>query len=424
MSQVIRHFILCPFGSGGDVFPFIGIGRALLSRGHRVTLVGVDMFQAAVEEAGLHFIPFAVEAEFDDLAGNPDLWKPLQGSRLVFRAFANAVPRSISAIREALGDGSGSPVMVTSGAVFGARILREKLRLPQVVIHLQPAVFMSAYDTPVYLQGTAWLTAMTPTWIKKLAIAMPNILDLVTLPLLRPACLAEGIQPPKSVWKHWWHSPDGNVALFPSWFAAQQQDWPQPHYQHTFPLEDLGADQVLSSELESFLAAGPPPVVFTPGTGNQHGKAFFHTALEAVQSAGLRAIFATRYPEQCLPKALPPEVLAVKYAPFSRLLPKTMALVSHGGIGTCSQAMAAGIPHLIMALAHDQPDNANRLKRLGIGEGISPRRFTAKRVERWLRKIQADAELPQRLDRVKALIAARPDMAVLCDWLEQASLKA
>jgi rhamnosyltransferase subunit B len=415
-----RHFVLCPFGSGGDVFPFIGIGRALLQRGHRVTMVGVDMFQTAAESAGLTFLPFAKEAEFDQLAGNPDLWKPLQGSRLVFQAFATAVPRSIEAIRQALGDGSGDPVLVTSGAVFGARILREKLRLPQIVVHLQPAVFISAYDTPVYLQGTAWLSAMTPRWFKKLLIAMPNVLDLVAMPLLRPACEAEGVKPPRSMWKEWWHSPDGNVALFPDWFAAPQPDWPSNVYQHTFPLEDLGTEQPLSDELEAFLQAGPPPVVFTPGTGNQHGKAFFETALAAVQATGRRAIFATRYPEKCLPAPLPASVLGLRYAPFSRLLPRCAALVSHGGIGTCSQAMAAGLPHLIMALAHDQPDNANRLKRLGIGEGIRPGQFTAKRVAAWLTKISADPALPQRLEKVRGLIGNRPSADKLCAWLEQA----
>ena len=35
-------------------------------------------------------------------------------------------------------------------------------------------------------------------------------------------------------------------------------------------------------------------------------------------------------------------------------------LVHHGGIGTSAQALAAGIPQLLMPQAHDQPDNAAR----------------------------------------------------------------
>ena len=39
------------------------------------------------------------------------------------------------------------------------------------------------------------------------------------------------------------------------------------------------------------------------------------------------------------------------------------------------EAMAAGIPQLIMPLAYDQPDNARRLKDLGVGDSLKPARF-------------------------------------------------
>jgi len=41
--------------------------------------------------------------------------------------------------------------------------------------------------------------------------------------------------------------------------------------------------------------------------------------------------------------------------------------VHHGGIGTASQAFAAGIPQLITPFAHDQFDNAARVESLGCG---------------------------------------------------------
>ena len=51
----------------------------------------------------------------------------------------------------------------------------------------------------------------------------------------------------------------------------------------------------------------------------------------------------TRYPEQ-LPASLPEGVRHCAYMPFSPLLPRSAALVHHGGIGTKAQALAAGIP--------------------------------------------------------------------------------
>jgi rhamnosyltransferase subunit B len=335
----------------------------------------------------------------------------------VFRAFAAGVPAYLAALERVIVREERT-TLISSGAVFAARMLRELRGLPQVVVHLQPAVYLSEYDMPTYVQGTAGLMRWLPRWMKRLLMAMPNPLDSAAMPGVRCACETLGLRAPRSVWREWWHSPDGNVALFPDWFAPAQADWPGPLFQHTFPLEDLGQDQPLGESLLAFLAAGPAPVVFTLGTGNQHARRFFEVALSAVNSLGLRAVFATRYPKECLPLELPEHVLAVEYAPFSKLLHHASALVSHGGVGTASQAMAAGIPHLIMALAHDQPDNAERLRRLGIGRGMAPWAFTKGRLERWLLEQQVDAELPGRLSQVQGWVRERPGMDVLCEWLE------
>ncbi|NDC63698.1 MAG: hypothetical protein EBZ59_06885, partial [Planctomycetia bacterium] len=50
------HLILCAVGSSGDGHPFVGLGRALVRRGHRVTLVTAGYFRGLVEEAGLEFV--------------------------------------------------------------------------------------------------------------------------------------------------------------------------------------------------------------------------------------------------------------------------------------------------------------------------------------------------------------------------------
>jgi UDP:flavonoid glycosyltransferase YjiC (YdhE family) len=94
-------------------------------------------------------------------------------------------------------------------------------------------------------------------------------------------------------------------------------------------------------------------------------------------------LLLTRHGEN-IPPNLPPGVIHVPYAPFSELLPHCSALVYHGGIGTLSQALAAGVPHLVMPMSHDQPDNAWRLKDLGVGDSLPPKRFTPKNVAKKL----------------------------------------
>src|SRR5262249_43209266 len=67
---------------------------------------------------------------------------------------------------------------------------------------------------------------------------------------------------------------------------------------------------------------------------------------------------------------LPPSVRHLTYAPLGKLLPGAAALVHHGGIGTSAAALAAGVPQLLIPFAHDQPDNAARLCRLGVAETL------------------------------------------------------
>lgn len=99
--------------------------------------------------------------------------------------------------------------------------------------------------------------------------------------------------------------------------------------------------------------------------------------------AGACSLLLTRYPEQ-LPGQLPSGVVHAGYAPFSALLPHVAALVHHGGIGTCAQALASGRPQRVMPMGFDQPDNAARLTRLGVGSALPPKRFTGASVAREL----------------------------------------
>jgi rhamnosyltransferase subunit B len=60
-------------------------------------------------------------------------------------------------------------------------------------------------------------------------------------------------------------------------------------------------------------------------------------------------------------------------------------LVHHGGIGTTAQALRAGRPQLVIPMAHDQFDNAARVKRLGVGSRIAHARASERALTEQLR---------------------------------------
>src|SRR5439155_15601643 len=100
---------------------------------------------------------------------------------------------------------------------------------------------------------------------------------------------------------------------------------------------------------------------------------------DACRRLGRRGLLLTRHRDH-LPTTLPPGVIHVHYAPFSQLLPRCAAFVHHGGIGSSAQALASGVRQLVTPFTHDQPDNASRLKRLGVAAVIPARKYTAGRI--------------------------------------------
>lgn len=409
----MAEILLLPFGSAGDVFPFIWLGRHLMARGHRVTMITACLFEEQARKAGLNFIPLGEKDEFEAMIRDPRIWKSGIGTKVVFEFAAKSVEPYLAAI-ESCGK---VDLMLAPVTAFGARLAREKYGAPLITVHLQPAVFLSVHETPLLHPAMRWLRRM-PVWFKRTLFSLPNPVDFFALPKVRRICEANGVKPPRSLWREWWDSPDGVLALFPEWFARPQPDWPTNLLQWTFPLEDLAKEQPLSTDLQAFLAAGEKPVVFTPGSANVQASRFFAVAAQAVAQVGCRAVFVTREPKQVQPN-LPANILTVEYAPFSTLLKQASVFVHHGGIGTMSQAFAAGVPQLIMHMAHDQPDNADRVEGLGAGIGLSVRQFTPERVTAALKHLLSDHDVNDSAGLIRCEFEKPPEMDVLMRWIEE-----
>jgi UDP:flavonoid glycosyltransferase YjiC (YdhE family) len=101
----------------------------------------------------------------------------------------------------------------------------------------------------------------------------------------------------------------------------------------------------------------------------RHASGFFRHSLAICEEFGLRAVFLTPYGDQ-VPAPLPATIRHFNFVSLQRLAPLARAMVHHGGIGTCAQALRAGIPQLIAPVFFDQPDNAARVEALGVGRSV------------------------------------------------------
>lgn len=411
------HILILAVGSYGDVLPLVGLGRELRTRGHRITFFTNGYFASLIQRAELNFVPLGTSEEYNDLADNPDLWHPHKGWRLIMKRLASTQLREAyqSLCRHIK---HGDTIMVSSTLGFAARLLQETHGIPHATVHFSPGVFHSAYAPPKMpnLALPDWL----PIWVKRGCWSLINhtMIDPVLKPYLNTFRRELGLPPVSRIFHSWAHSPDLVVGMFPDWFAPPQPDWPSGTHLTGFPLYDEVHDAALPAAVEQFVQTHPQPLVATPGSANKHGRSFFSEAAKAAQQLGRPAIFLTRYPEQ-LPPSLPKSIRHFAYVPLSRLLPHCSALIHHGGIGTCSQAMRAGIPQLIQPLAFDQFDNAARTVKLGIGSKVTNRAFRSPLIARTLHDMLAAPETAQRYRQIAHRIRETHGLSLACETIQK-----
>ena len=395
--------------------PFIGIGRRLRQRGHDVTVLTAEPFRVVCERAGLRFVQIHSQAEFDEMTKHPDLWHGRKGLALILRKIASALRAHYDAISSVYEP--GRTVLVAHALAFAARSFEEARHAPAATIHLAPSIFRSDHQLPASTPGVD--LSRLPLWVKRSAFWLADrlLLDPPIVPALNALRRDLGLSPVSRVFREWLHSPQRVIGLFPEWFAPVQPDWPPQLRLTGFPLYDESDVHGLSPGLESFLNAGSPPILFTPGTANRAAVQFFAAALDATRRLKRRALFLTRYPEQ-LPNNLSDQERYEAYVPFSRVFSRCAVVVHHGGIGTSAQALAAGVPQLTMPLAFDQPDNATRLWRLGVGRWIRPNEFRGTHVASQLGALIDSRDVAERCRHWSNEIRRHDALAETCSLLE------
>ncbi|MBC5785615.1 glycosyltransferase family 1 protein [Ramlibacter sp. USB13] len=365
----MANVALVGFGSVGDLHPLLAIGAHLRTRGHQVVVLTNPRLAHWVAQAGLVLEPVGSADEYDAAMRHPRIWHPVDGLGVFWRYLLRGALRPTYAVLERL-QRTGRWVAVASPVAMGARIAQEALRLPLISVYTA-ATMLRSVRHPLTL--AAWrVPRLVPEAVLQLAWKALDARKLqpLVLPALEDLRGGLGLPPlARSVFGEWMHSPLAGVALFPGWFAPAAADWPPQVRQAGFALYGADAREGLSPALQEFLDAGSAPVVFAPGTGAFQPEAFHRAAVQACIATGRRGVLTGVVAPDLL-ATLPASMHATPYAPFPLLLPRVSALVHHGGIGSCAQALRAGIPQLVVPQGYDQFDNAMRIEALGAGASV------------------------------------------------------
>ncbi len=413
-----KRILLTTTGSLGDLHPFLAIGLGLQARGHIVTIATSELYRAKVEQTGFRFAPMGPHFE----SFSPELMRELMHARhgperLIRRILYACTPAAYAEVTEAL---RYADAIVTHPITFAAQIAAEKSGLPWISTVTAPIVFFSKYDPPVLapMPFLANLRRLGPGVNRFLR----GVVRVKTGSWKRPIeefRVSLGLPPGRDPVFEGQHSPRRILAMFSGVMAEPQADWPPQTRVIGFPFYDQAEHgQRLDPELDRFLDAGPPPVVFTLGSaavlaaGN-----FYQDSIAAVKRLGCRAVLLAG--ANTIDGPLPPDTFAIPYAPYSQILPRAACVVHQGGIGTCGQTLVAGRPMLVMPYAFDQFDNAARLQRLGVARTIRRNRYNATSAAPELERLLNDLQYAKRATELGRLVAQEDAITAACDAVEE-----
>ncbi|MFP5226619.1 MAG: glycosyltransferase [Acidobacteriota bacterium] len=420
------RIVFSTYGTFGDVNPLIALSLELKRRGHQPVLAIPEMFRAKVEPLGIGFAPVRPEQDPNDTRLIAMIYDIKHGTETGLRKFLfPSLRESYQDLLAAVEADGGADLLVTGELAYAGPIVAEKTGVPWASYVLAPFSFFSGYDPPVlppYPMLAKMQDAMPP-----LGHVVARFARLVTrkwpepvYALRRELGMAQGKDPIFDAK----HSESRVLALYSSVMGAPQPDWPAAVKITGFAFYDgSGSEGALPPELAAFLESGPAPLVFTLGSAAvMHAGDFYEQSAEAAEILGQRAVLLIGADDRNLPKRKLPETVCVaRYAPYSKIFPRASVIVHQAGIGTTAQALRAGRPMLVMPYSHDQPDNARRVRKLGVAEVLGRTQYKAKPAARLIAQLLSDESYGSRAAEVAQQVAEENGTVTACDALEAVS---
>ena len=396
------RIVINTYGSAGDLNPFLAIARGLQSRGHHVLIASSEISRAAIEAAGVEYRH--VRRAFIYGHETPD--------KLLTHNISNSYDELMKVVDRA-------DLLITHQLSFAGPLVAASTGVPWVSVAIYPLTFASdnqllpfaghssdqqftpkAYE--LYLSHVSQMRLASQIFTKQVARLRASL----------------GLPRGKNVLFADHNSPELILAAFSSAFASPDRDWPAATVITGFPFDDqLTAGAGMTPALEQFLREGTPPIVFTLGSAAAFDNGMFWIqSIGAAKILGRRAVLVgsdLRFPSA-------DDVICVEHAPYAELLPRCVALVHHGGIGTIAAGLRAGCPMLVLPgeSSCDLSENAARVAGLGVGRVLTLGEYNAFSAAAELALLLKHPTYSERATALSRVIESENGVEAACDAIE------
>jgi UDP:flavonoid glycosyltransferase YjiC (YdhE family) len=388
--------IVASVGWTGHLYPALALARELRERGNDVLVESFEGRRELVEGLGLGFQAATERISFPGVAEEdaPSLADAARGVELdVDGAPADVVVSDLFTLAPAL-----------AAEVAGAR-------RATLVPHPYPVLEGALPYYPLGLQpartgpGRAVWRGLRPL----VGPRLPNT-RLRRVRASIDASRAELGLPPLTAYDGQISEELAIVATFPQ--LEYPRDWPS-HVHVTGPLPF----ELPHPEIE--LPGGDDPLVLVaPSTERDPEQDLIRVTLEALADEPVAVLATTNRPGAGWDGPVPANATVVDWLAYSQAMPRAALVVTHGGHGTLTRALAAGTPALVSPPAGDMAENGARLTWSGAGLAI-PNRLLAPGPVRWsVRRLLADGAYAARAGEIASWARANDAAAAAAELIE------
>ena len=407
----------CPELSG-HLNPMTTLGRELVRRGHRVTVLARPDGQAKAVAAGLGFAAIgatefpqgAIAAQAVTL-GRMSALAALRYTVEMMRLAAEVTLRDLPAVIRAEGiDG-----LVIDQVNPAAGTIAEIEGLPYVQVCNALALNRDADCPPAILP---W--RYRPGLFGQLRNRFGNwFLTRVTAPVrdeINACRVRHGLAPRlgRSVPAYL-----AEIAQQPAFFDFPRAA-PEPRLHFTGPWHGPTAAEI---PFPWDRLDGRPLVYASLGTLQNRLAGTFAAIAEAVEPLDAQLVISLGSADQdsaAVAARCPGTPIVVPVAPQLALLQKAAVAITHAGLNTALESLARGVPMVAIPITNDQPGVARRLEWLGVAEVVLPARLTVSRLRTAVSRVMGDPGYRERARLRAAEIASLDGLIAAANIIEEA----
>ncbi len=356
------NITILTYGSRGDVQPFMPLSLGLLSRGHAVKLAAPSRFKNLIEEQGIPFVPLAGDPEDLSRRLNNVGFNPFKQIRELMDHAVAIGAEVAHQTEEACKD--ADLIIHTFAHAVGAHTLAREMNIPDIHIQTFP-MFTPTGDYPNVTMPDLKIRALNHfthivssriSWwssrfgyeqvrrragLPKRRLYFPFDEDPLRSPTLTLCAWSPSILPPSKEWT-------ANVHVTGYYFFEPNNSYQPP------------------AELQTFLNSGRKPICISFGSMvNRDAEKIDRIVREALRQTNHRGIILSGWGK--VHQSSSEDLLYLESALHDWLLPRCKMIIHHGGAGTTSAGLRAGIPNIVVPFTADQPFWGRRVHAVGAG---------------------------------------------------------